>query len=862
MKTYETIDYLVIISDSYRYWLLKLLLFFLFIPFSSFGQEYGLEFAGQPTSKDNRTNLDLNPEGYYSFRGEFELSFSIQLREIQPINFGYIARIVDIEGNNIDIIFNGPQSHSLQVVYGQSLTKISVPDNDPEIYEKWTEIRLNYNITDKKLHFYTPDTSILHYDVDFSGKFKIFFGRNDFKPVQTTDLPRMNIKDIRIYQKGKCLHHFPLDEMTGIEVKDILSNKKAIVQNPGWIKPRFYYWAFSFDTYLNGPAAMCYEPGEERLYMVGDEQLKIFSVLKDSIEDIVYSTRFSDLVRGSQVFYDTISNRLICYNLEFKTFHYFNFSELRWEKIYDGPNVPVRFWFHNKYYSSPDSVLYIFGGYSQHKYYNMVHQYDFKINQWDTIQTHDEVFYPRMHAAIGKYADTLYILGGFGSKAGDQIFNPEHYNDLLAFSLREKEFTKKYEFRAPMEDIDFAHSMVINEEDQSYYVLATTIFEYDTYLQLLRGNLADPKLTSLGDKIPYLFHNENSYCDLFYSETSKELIAANSLANSERNDTKITVHTISFPPYIADIKTDEDRSLLERLVIGVLFILLLVITAIILVRNIKKKESPPSIREAGKEYDKAENNQHSQNRILPDKPKKSANSILFFGGFQVINKHGDDITKKFTPLLKELFLLIFLYSIKDKGISVPRLTELLWFSMDAKTAKNNRAVNIAKLKNLLSEIDSCALSRMTSYWQIEFNDSIVYNDYWSCIKNIYHEESLSKKDLLQFLSIIKKGPLLGNASFEWLDEFKMECSNMIIDVLTQYVDHEKVESEPELMIQLADAILIFDMMHEEAISIKCKALIILGKHSLAKEIFTRFIKDYRTLYDEPFDRSFTDIIKN
>jgi len=51
-------------------------------------------------------------------------------------------------------------------------------------------------------------------------------------------------------------------------------------------------------------------------------------------------------------------------------------------------------------------------------------------------------------------------------------------------------------------------------------------------------------------------------------------------------------------------------------------------------------------------------------------------------------------------------------------------------------------------------------------------------------------------------------------------------------------------------------------MHEEAISIKCKALIILGKHSLAKEIFTRFIKDYRTLYDEPFDRSFTDIIKN
>ena len=182
--------------------------------------------------------------------------------------------------------------------------------------------------------------------------------------------------------------------------------------------------------------------------------------------------------------------------------------------------------------------------------------------------------------------------------------------------------------------------------------------------------------------------------------------------------------------------------------------------------------------------------------------------------------------------------------------------------MDAKTAKNNRAVNIAKLKNLLSEIDNCTLSRKTSYWQMIFDDSIIYNDYWSCIKNINHEKSLSKEELLQYLCIIKKGPLLGNANYEWLDEFKLECSNMIIDGLSHYVDHDEIASDPELMIQLADAILIFDMMHEEAISIKCKALTTLGKHSIAKEIFAKFLKDYLTLYGESFDRSFTDIIKN
>ncbi len=857
-------DRLLIASRFYWHRLLRLLLFCLFIPLSSFGQEYGLEFAGQPVVKDQRTKLDLTPEGYYSFRYEFELSFSIRLRDMQPTIFGYIARIVDNEGNNVDIIFNGPQSQSLQVVYDQSLTDISVPDNDPDIYERWTEVSLKYDIKNKTLQFNTPDTSILQPGIDLSRKVKIFFGRNDFRHIQTTDVPRMNIKEIRIYDKGICKRHFPLDEMSGNEAGDIISNKKAIVQNPGWIREKYYRWVFSFDSYMNGFSAMCCDPVDEKVYLVGDEQLKIYyfvSPIEDTVVTIDYTTPFADLIRASRAFYDIINNRLVCYNLEIRTVYYFNFGERRWDKISDGSNIPVRFWFHNKYYSGPDSVLYIFGGYSQHKYYKMVQQYDFKINQWDTLETGGDVFYPRMHAAIGYLADTLLILGGFGSKSGEQILHPEHYTDLMSYSLKDGKFTKKYDFQSPLEEIDFAHSMVIKEDDRTYYVLATTIYEYETYLQLLKGSLDNPELISVGDRIPYLFHNENSYCDLYYFESNGKLIAVTSLTNTERNETKFTVHKISFPPYTSDTATDEDESLLWKILIGALILLTVVTLIIILIVYLKKKYIPQNITERSNERDKAGNDLLSTNGKLPDTVKKPANSILFFGGFQVINKHGDDITKRFTPLLKELFLLIFLHSIKDKGISTSRLTELLWFSMDAKTAKNNRAVNIAKLKNLLSEIESCALSRKTSYWQLEFDDSVVYNDYWSCMKMIRPKESLSKEGLLQFLNITSKGPLLGNASYEWLDEFKLGCSNMIIDSLTQFFKKDKIRSDPELMIRLADVILIFDMMHEEAVTIKCKALTTLGKHSLAKEIFNKFSKEYLTLYDEPFKRSFTDIIK-
>lgn len=802
--------------------------------------------------------LDLNPEGYDAFRGEFELTFSIQLRDSQATTFGYIARIVDHKGENVDVIFNGPESNSLHVVFGPSLRSISVPGTAPEIYEKWMKLSLRYDIKNKILQFQTPDTSIMQKEVDLSGKIKIFFGRNEFVPVQTTDVPRMNIKDIRLFQKNKCLHHFPLDELSGTEAKDLLSNRKARISNPDWIKPDYYQWERSFITYMTGMVAVCYEPVAEQLYLVGEDMLKIYSVLGDSIENIPYSTAFTDLIPGSQAFYDTLSNRLLCYSLRTRTMHYFDLTERQWMEISNGPDTPERFWFHNKYFSAADSILYVFGGYSQHKYFNLIQQYKFSTGRWDTLVPGGDVFYPRMHAALGSYADTLFMVGGFGSKGGDQILHPEHYTDLLAFSLEEGKFKKKYDFQAPVADLDFANSMIIDEADKSYYLLATSIFEYDTYLQLYKGNLEDPKLISLGDQIPYKYHNEYSYSDLFYSATSKELIAVTSLSDWEKNETDILVYKIAFPPHATEAEIDEPWSPLWRLGTVIFLCLVLAATILLLIKKRKKKDESPGHPESFH----TEFNLNAQTDGIHRQARKAANSILFFGGFQVINKHGDDITKKFTPLLKELLLLIFLYSIKDKGISVPKLTEILWFSMDSKTAKNNRAVNIAKLKHLLAEIESCALSRNTSYWQLEFDDSVVYNDYWACMQKINQEDLLSREDLLQFLAIVKAGPLLGNAAYEWLDEFKLECSNLIIDKLWHSLDQQNIGSDPELMIQLADAVLIFDMMHEEAISKKCKALTALGKHSLAKEIFEKFSKEYQSLYDEPFDRSFTELIKN
>jgi DNA-binding SARP family transcriptional activator len=824
-------------------------------------QEYGLGFAGQPNSKDRRTQLNLFPESYFSFNNTFELSFQLRIRDERFTPFGYVFRIVDINDNNVDLIFNGPRSSTLQVVYGNTLTSISVPFTDSTIYKDWNTVSLRFNLKEQSVQLITPDTILTEYGIQLTDRIKIFFGRNTFNPVQTTDVPTMDVKNIQIRKRNRTVHHFPLDELEGNRVHDLMSVHTAMVQNPMWILPKYHNWQEHFSTILDGFAPVCFDPRKENVYMVGDEQMKIFSVIKDSIQTIAYATRFQGLNTGSQLVYDTINNRLLCYNLAIRTVFYFDFKALRWKEIFDGPDNPYRLWFHNKYYANSDSLLYIFGGYSQHTYSNLVLRYDFVAHRWDTIPTSGDVFHPRMHAALGFLEDTIYILGGFGSTAGDQVVNPRHYTDLLAFSLEENRFIKKYDFEAPTDDIDFAHSMVFDRHERSFYVLATSIFQYESYLQLVKGSLTGSELKSMGNKIPYLFHNENSFSDLYFSRSSGQLIAVTSLADRDKNETVFKVYTIAFPPHPTLEKRLTGKELLRTnswiIVIMILAAILLVIAGI----WIYKRKQPVNQVSAKPHSEPA---QEGSDRSLTKHTsrKKSPNSILFFGGFQVINKNGEDITRKFSPLMKELFLLIFLYSVKGKGISVPRLTELLWFPMDAKSAKNNRAVNIAKLKHLLSEIDSCELTRKTEYWQILFDDSVVYSDYFEYYNLTNETDLMSVEDLEKLLGIVKAGSLLGNATYEWLDEFKLECSNRITDVLINYLERETTPVEPELMVRIADAILIFDIMHEEAISIKCRALTALGKHSLAKEIFNKFTRDYQSLYDEPYERSFTDIIKH
>jgi two-component SAPR family response regulator len=314
---------------------------------------------------------------------------------------------------------------------------------------------------------------------------------------------------------------------------------------------------------------------------------------------------------------------------------------------------------------------------------------------------------------------------------------------------------------------------------------------------------------------------------------------------SSEGKTSITAYTISFPPQPLALQT----SALDRGDPSVAFYpiaaVVLMVSVFLLYRNRKKRivtgEKPAIVR--------------------PEtKLKRKENSIYLFGGFQVFNKHGNDITARFTPLPKKLFLFIMLNSLRnEKGVSSNALYETFWFDKSVESARNNRAVNIVKLKSLLDHLETASISKETGYWKFDFDPANIYIDYYEYLQIVGSPNELSRNDIVSLLSTVEGRPFLKNTDADWLDPYKSEISNEIIDTFLGYIS--KSDDDPEFLLHLVNCIFLFDPVSEEALKIQCRLLIKQGKHSLAKKSYSRFTNEYRKLYDEEYGLSFNQIIE-
>ena len=232
-------------------------------------------------------------------------------------------------------------------------------------------------------------------------------------------------------------------------------------------------------------------------------------------------------------------------------------------------------------------------------------------------------------------------------------------------------------------------------------------------------------------------------------------------------------------------------------------------------------------------------------------------SILLLDGFQVWDKDGNDITRLFTPVLKQLLALIILYGENNKkGISNATLRETLWPGKSEESVQNNRRVNMHKLKQLLEKLEGAELARENTYWSIRFTRT--FCDYIEACRFIGRAKGGQPVPAKDIPIPLLSGQLLPYMQTEWADTFKSNYSNTVLDTAIQL--SKQHADNNDLAIQLANVMFAHDKTDEFALKLKCQALARNGRISLAKSTFESFCHEYRLMLNTEYGKSFNDII--
>lgn len=855
-----------------------LFIFFLLLFFAQplYSQNYGLRFLGQSVVvQDNRTSLDLNPDGAFCFDDDFELSFKIIFQPGSKAYFGYIVRMIDNQSRNIDLMIydhEETKSKSFRIIIGETFSNIFFTLDSNQLFNQWNTFKLRFDKNHNNLTFYVNNKALTAKNIglDKTSCFKMLFGANLYNKFKTTDLPDMRIKDIRLLEGGKTTHLWPLDEISGNTATDAIQQIKARVTNPAWVKSMHYNWEQVSNILVNGNASVGFNPKNECLYVISTNGLYSYSVLNSALETITYKSGAYTLLQGNQSIYDTISNKLYNLNIDKSKVAGFDFETKKWDDKFGENERITKFWHANKFISDVDHSLYILGGYGELKYKNLLQKYNFTDRSWSTVSVDSNAFGPRYLAALGVMPHTgnAYIIGGYGSLSGMQMLNPRNYYDLVRFNSKEGSFKVVYKFKYPENDFAFANSLIIDPKTNEFYGLIFPNQKFNSSLQLIKGSLTRSDYQLVGNKIPYQFYDIRSFADLYYCPTSKKLVAV-TLFRRPDNQTEVKIYTIGFPPNMLSSAHTVVSASRVTYIFYALGALVLAFALYFIRKNKSKKSVEPNMvpalvaiteenaKPATINVETATNNASEKAQPLQQK-----SAILLFGNLQVFDAKANNISRLFTPLLKELFLLILIYSIRRKtGVSSEKLNEILWFDKSKKDALNNRSVNIARLKTILEEIGPCRLSKTTGYWKIEIDYSQVHVDYQQYLSIVDTKQVLDKQKIESLFTLIQRGSILLDTDYEWLDEFKAEVTNEIIDRLLLFARSVDMAADPEILIQTTNHIFHFDPVNEDAMQIQCKVLALLGKHSVSKHVYEKFIKEYKSIYNEDYNKSFNSIIE-
>ena len=827
----------------------KTILFLLFILnpilFKSQNISSGLYFAAHSAIKEERTSLILSPE-FDASKG-FTLDFDIKFRS-EEHNYGYVFRIIVDNEKSFDLIANiTPGKKTLNLIEGDNIYLAF----DEELlkqytWNKWVHIRCSIYPDSLRLVFDNQMLQDRYKPINIKNV-KFYFGYSDHNKFHSSDVPPMSIRNIKITDgKNKTIAYWPLKEHQPYSCSDSLHHIPATVTNPTWEINKHTKWVKEKTLELPIYPQICHAPSKGNIYFANSSSVLVYSTTDDTLDTIfsAHGAPYTEI--NNQLIYHPYYNELWSYDFDtLKWISIFNFKDNTWTRN-DREIKNPEYSQHNAFVSPNDSCLYIFGGYGNYQYKNQILKKSRTQDNWKSV-TYSEEIPPRYLSGSGyKNRDTILVFGGCGNPQGKQELGIINYYDLYAIDINTFKTKKLWTIPNDTKNFVIGNNIVADEKNNKLYALCFPNDCSNSYILLKSFDLdSGNSCTNYADTIPFTFNDVNSFCTLYYDSLQSQLYAVTNY--NHNNKSNINVYSLAYPPLKVEdtLQTGTGRkAILQRsfffISVGVCIIAGIGCIYFCYRRRRKRNFNPNS--PVTTNTDRLHETTSEEENYKPKLTVHRKSSILFLDGFQVWDKNGIDITKSFTPILKQLLILIILYSVNNKkGISNVTLRELLWFDKMDESAQNNRRVNIRKLKLLLEKLDGAELVKESTYWSVKFTQTYCdYIEVCNYIDKVKNNEPITATNINDLPLNLLSGQLLPYVQTDWLDSFKSNYANSVLDTAISLSKQEYIKGNNELLIQIANSMFAHDKTDEYALILKCQALYKNGRTSLAKTTFDTF----------------------
>ncbi|MCM1505124.1 MAG: hypothetical protein NC127_08000 [Muribaculum sp.] len=872
--------------------------------------DYGIRIQSYPARTSEFTTIFLDGGDPIALHGK-ELKLEMDIWAYPENALGSICEILSDNGSHIDLLYSVDSKY---LRYPMLLTgDKDVTLKKPIDYAEWSHVTITMSPKTGKVTVEYAGESLKQEYEAFIGtqNVRIAVGLCKLTDFLLFDVASIAVKNVALYLGGKEIRYWRMERHKGDVCFDEINNAPAKVENANWIIDEAASWKKIYTAEYPFFPSIAFDPRVSTFYMAyaGNKSLFVFHATEGATDTIRTVGGENMANYPNQLIYIPKRDILLSYNLDENLYSTFDPETQRWSNEKKSTKEHG-YWNNTIVYNPADSALISFGGYGFYHFNNtLLRSYPFS-NKPQTAVTLDEI-HSRYSCSSVLVDSLLYIFGGRGNPSGRQELSPRNYYDMYRINIHTNHVEKLWGDRTPPSTTgDFipGENMIYDKDSNSVYIWTSR-----NGGTLFKAGIDNGKFEQMSLPIGLSLNAQTLYCNLYYSAPQKSFYSV-IVKSDVKGVSEVNIYQLDYPPVsvesLAQLDTPVKKSgkgwtaLIIAIVVGA------IAAALFFGRKkyFRRKKSDLKV-ESAPDVPLAEVTPTPQPALEPEPPVDPAHEsesvahpasaieplpaptpaeptphetasepwqptqtkaseptpayydlnkscVRFLGGFRVFDTNGEDITPLFTPTLKQLLVLLILYTGKNPmGIPNNKLLSLLWNDKEEEAAKNNRNVYMSRLRNLLTQIGDVTIQTHNGFRNINFGTGTIC-DYLEALR-LFNESG--EEDINRLLELLFNGMMLPNVELDYVDSFKSDFSNHTLDLLSGLIRQPGISNS--LKLKIADTLFQHDYMNEDALRIKCSILHQQGRTGVAQAVYTSFCKEYMATIGTEYPYSLTDIIK-